>query len=221
MTLWHVMTEYVICFVVSGGEFVSGVDFEGYDDLTVLLLSEATSEALWFNLPKVIGYYKIYLSCKRDVTSSVVERITTYTIVLSECPGEKNWIGAVLWIVQERRTHSINRLSDKKRKSAVNAGKCNDCKLQQIHPDERQCRSEIIFLFIYLSTGLNGFTTLIKEVYWATTKFVLSEQTMNVWSMLYQNRNHTKYSQCTLTNLYLIIFFWLMKVDVYILGLNP
>lgn len=83
------MTEYDICFVVSGGEFVSVVDFKGYDDLTVLLLSEATSEALWFNLPKVIKYYKIYLSCKRDVTSSVVEGITTYTIVLSECPGGK------------------------------------------------------------------------------------------------------------------------------------
>lgn len=61
------MTEYVICFVVSGGELVSVVDFKGYDDLTVLLLSEATSEALWFNLPKVINYYK-YISVVSEMS---------------------------------------------------------------------------------------------------------------------------------------------------------
>lgn len=179
------MTEYVICFVVSGGEFVSVVDFKGYDDLTLLLLSEATSEALWFNLPKVIKYYKIYLSCKRDVTSSVVEGITTYTIVLSECPGEKTeWELYFELFKNGEHIPSTDYLTIKENQQStlgnVTTVSFNRSSLMNDNVDLKFFFICILIHWTPQKFGINGFTTLIKEVYWATTKFVLSEQTMNV-----------------------------------------
>lgn len=91
MTLRHVMTEYVICFVVSGGNFVSVVDLEeGNDEIILLLNSEVTSERLFFNVRPDIAYYKIYPNCSLDVIFSEVEELSAYyTIVSSECPGEE------------------------------------------------------------------------------------------------------------------------------------
>nr|XP_034319346.1 uncharacterized protein LOC117687207 [Crassostrea gigas] len=75
---------------VTGGDFVSVVDFEEGDENFVLtFVSEATSEDVYFNLRPVIGNYKIYPNCNVDITSSDVGEITTYTIVVSECPEEK------------------------------------------------------------------------------------------------------------------------------------
>lgn len=89
MILWHAITEYVNCFAVSGGDFVSVVDYEWHYDFTFALRSKATSEALGIKLDEVIvGYYEIYPSCNMDVTSTDVGDITTYTIVVSECPAE-------------------------------------------------------------------------------------------------------------------------------------
>nr|XP_034320222.1 uncharacterized protein LOC117687578 isoform X1 [Crassostrea gigas] len=74
----------------SDGEFVSKVDFENPVDfyLHVRLSSKATSEWLWINIIQDIGYYEIHPSCNLDVTSFDVGEITTYTIVVSECPGK-------------------------------------------------------------------------------------------------------------------------------------
>nr|XP_034319291.1 uncharacterized protein LOC117687173 [Crassostrea gigas] len=75
---------------VSGGDFVSVVDLKkGNDDWVLFLGSETTSESVLFNLRPVIGFYKIHLNCNVDVTSSDVGEITTYTIVVSECPREE------------------------------------------------------------------------------------------------------------------------------------
>ncbi|XP_052693860.1 uncharacterized protein LOC128172133 [Crassostrea angulata] len=83
---------------VSGGDFVSVVDLEEGNDFFILSLSsEATSERLLFNVRPVIGYYKIYQNCNIDVTSSDVEEITTYTIVISECSGEETEGGLEEW----------------------------------------------------------------------------------------------------------------------------
>lgn len=62
---------------------------KGNDDWVLFLGSETTSESVLFNLRPVIGFYKIHLNCNVDVTSSDVGEITTYTIVVSECPGEE------------------------------------------------------------------------------------------------------------------------------------
>nr|XP_034320156.1 uncharacterized protein LOC117687542 [Crassostrea gigas] len=86
---------------VSGGDFVSVVDLEeGNDKCFLLLGSEATSERVSIYLRPVIGYYKINPNCNIDVTSSDVGEITTYTIVVSECPGEETeggWKEYGLW----------------------------------------------------------------------------------------------------------------------------
>nr|XP_034319759.1 uncharacterized protein LOC117687411 [Crassostrea gigas] len=83
---------------VSGGDFVSVVDFEeGNENFVLVLRSEATSERVIFNVRPVIGYYKIYPNCNIDVTSSDVGEITTYTIVVSECPGEETEGGWKEW----------------------------------------------------------------------------------------------------------------------------
>lgn len=73
---------------------------EGNDEFVVRLESEASSESVYFNVPPVIGYYKIYPNCNIDVTSSDVGEITTHTIVVSECPEEEpegGWEEYGLW----------------------------------------------------------------------------------------------------------------------------
>ncbi len=62
---------------------------EGNDKLVLNLESEASSERVIFRVRPVIGYYKINPKCNIDVTSSDVGEITTYTIVVSECPREE------------------------------------------------------------------------------------------------------------------------------------
>ncbi|XP_052693858.1 uncharacterized protein LOC128172132 [Crassostrea angulata] len=75
---------------VSGGDFVSVVDFEeGNENFILVLKSEATSERVIFNVRPVIGSYKINPNCNIDITSADVGEITTYTIVVSECPREE------------------------------------------------------------------------------------------------------------------------------------
>ena len=66
------------------------VDFEeGNENFILVLKSEATSERVIFNVRPVIGSYKINPNCNIDITSADVGEITTYTIVVSECPREE------------------------------------------------------------------------------------------------------------------------------------
>eukprot|EP00105_Crassostrea_gigas_P029837 XP_011451900.1 PREDICTED: uncharacterized protein LOC105345468 [Crassostrea gigas] len=90
--------KYLNKVQVSGGDFVSVVDLEeGNDKLVLNLESEASSERVIFRVRPVIGSYKINPNCNVDVTSYNVGEITTYTIVVSECPGEETEGGWKEW----------------------------------------------------------------------------------------------------------------------------